>query len=132
MSQGKNEGKYLKSQNKRLVKEDLVKVREDLVKTALTLFLGEYFQPKPTSTQDTSGYLPLTRGKRSKSNSIRTLWENCTSIQFKENPSYCRLLFLIARLAQSDPRNNFGVVRQVDRIRSNFRAFRFRFRFSSL
>ena len=44
LSEGKNEGKYLKSQKKKLV-------REDLVKRALTLFLGEYFQPQPTKTQ---------------------------------------------------------------------------------
>ena len=97
MSEGKNEGKYLKYE--RPVREDLAKDREDLVKTALTLFLGEYFQPKPISTQDTLGYLPLTRGKRgsrkrSKSNLISTLWERCTSILFKESPSVCRLLFL--------------------------------------
>ena len=48
LSEGKNEGKYLKSQKKRLV-------REDLVKTALTLFLGEYFQSQPTKTHDTLG-----------------------------------------------------------------------------
>ena len=44
LSEEENEGKYLKSQKKKLV-------REDLVKRALTLFLGEYFQPQPTKTQ---------------------------------------------------------------------------------